>query len=170
MPCEIASGYARKTCSTTGGVKAIYVTNFGDIQSLTKDPANPHQVTAITMQTGKKFYVIGIEPESVSFTETPNVNPQGRTIYYETQISLQLPVQTANDIKWLHDLSSGVAAFVVELNDGTKRIIGHEFGCLRSGGDEQSGQAFGDPHVVNLQFTSKSSTPSPFFSGTVPTT
>jgi hypothetical protein len=96
------------------------------------------------------------------------VNPQGRTLFYETQLTLQLPVQTANDLKWLHDLSAGVTIFIVELNDGSKRIIGHEFGCLRTGGDEQSGQAFGDPHVVNLQLTSKSSTPSPFFSGTVP--
>ncbi len=170
MACEITTGYARKTCATTGGVKKVYVTNFADVTGLTLDASNPHLATAITMATGKKFYLVGIEPESASFTVTPNVNAQGRTLFYDTQLQIQLPVQSADDLKWLHDLSAGVTMFVIELNDGTKRIIGHEFGCVRTGGDEASGQAFGDPHVVNLQLGSKSATPPPFFSGTVPTT
>lgn len=164
MPCQISSGYPRKQCNSAGGVKNIYVANFSDVQSVTISSTNPAEATAIAMATGKKFYRIEVEPEVANFTITRQVNPQGRTIFYEVSLSFNVPVQTADDVLWIDTVSRGVTVFIVEMNDGTRRLIGHEYGCTASG-DEQSGTALGDPHVANLTFTTKNVSPVPFYTG-----
>ncbi|GIV51628.1 MAG: hypothetical protein KatS3mg038_2149 [Candidatus Kapaibacterium sp.] len=167
MPCEISTGYQRKQCANAGGVRAVYVANYSDVASITLDTTNKAKATAITMLAGKKFYRIGVEPEVANFSITREVNPQGRTMFYSATLNLSLPVQNENDVNWIDLISRGVSIFIVEMNDGTRRIIGHEFGCTASG-DESSGTAFGDPHVANLAFTTKSAFPPPYFTGTMP--
>jgi len=151
MPCtQTLAGIARECGANMGGIKAVYMANFEDVDTVT---ISTNVVTAITMVSSKKFYAYYFNPNTSSFTTTMQANRENGTLYFETVLSLVFPKQDATKRVEVNALAqAGLMAIVQDSNDNCW-LLGYNDPLLMTTGSAETGVARADRNGYALELT-----------------
>lgn len=151
MPCtQTLAGIARECGANMGGIKAVYMANFEDVDTVT---ISTNVVTAITMVSSKKFYAYYFNPNTSSFTTTMQANRENGTLYFETVLSLVFPKQDATKRAEVNALAqAGLMAIVQDSNDNCW-LLGYNDPLLMTTGTAETGVNRADRNGYALELT-----------------
>ena len=151
MPCtQTLAGIARECGANMGGIKAVYMANFEDVDTVT---ITANVVTAITMVSTKKFYAYYFNPNTSSFTTTMQANRENGTLYFETVLSLVFPKQDATKRVEVNALAqAGLMAIVQDSNDNCW-LLGYNDPLLMTTGTAETGVSRADRNGYALELT-----------------
>ena len=151
MPCtQTLAGIARECGANMGGIKAVYMANFEDVDTVT---ISTNVVTAITMVSAKKFYAYYFNPNTSSFTTTMQANRENGTLYFETVLSLVFPKQDATKRVEVNALAqAGLMAIVQDSNDNCW-LLGYNDPLLMTTGTAETGVNRADRNGYALELT-----------------
>lgn len=139
MACaSLSTGRSLPCKSSAGGIKAIYVTTFGDLGDLT---VSSGEVTAWAgTPTLYKYDVDGATGVEQSITASPE---NGSVFYTQTLTATLKRLDKATMVE-LDVLLKNRLSIIVEDYNSNYLLMGAEHGVNSSGGSITTGQAFGD--------------------------
>ena len=156
MSCALTSGFTLPCRDGVGGVKTIYITELANFASATIASG---VVTALTLDTGKKFWTYELTEETAEVTEKATVSVENGSIFYDQSISLQLQKQQASTRNELRLLAQN-NCLVIELDrNGKYFIYGYENGVKVESIDATTGKSMGDFNGYKLTLKGKESNP-----------
>lgn len=165
MPCALTQGYTLDCKDSIGGLVAVYFAPWEDLNVVTQASG---VVTALTMDTGKKFYKYELVKESSNFAEAVNTNVQNGTVFYTQTLEVilnKLQVNTRNEILLL---AKNRLAVIATDNQGENWFLGVAYGLDLTGGGSATGTAFGDRSGYTLTFTGNEKELAPKVTATIP--
>jgi hypothetical protein len=133
-----------------GGLKEVLFIEFDNVTAVTEASG---VVTAITVAPGKQFRRYVVPKETSFFTETPNVNVQNGSVFYQQELTIvlnKMQANTRNEIQLL--AQNRLLSIAYDLN-GKYWLLGKERAIDVSGGDGGSGTATGDRNGYTRVFT-----------------
>lgn len=158
MACSLTlTGRSRPCRNALGGVKKVWFAdgaqgdNYWDDITLTGADAGECADT----QALRDFYSYFSPKNSSSFTQTVNASIENGTVFYGQSLTLVLNNITAADIATLENMGKGRLAIVVQDNNDNYFVMGHQNGCLLTGGSGATGAALGDLNGFTLEFTAE---------------
>ena len=162
--CDIVSGFTLGCRDNTGGLKNIYILS-GSISSVNGTEG------LITSITGSGiFYKFELTRQTGDFTETINASLENGTIFYEQTVNApfhKLQSTTRNQVRTL--ARNPDILMIVETNNNEGGavffLLGQTRGLSLSGGQAQTGTAFGDLQGYTLTFTGQEPDPASALSG-----
>lgn len=144
-----------------GGLKVVYIANYGDIESITytedNDPSdNAGKVTGITMVDNAKFKGYYFRRNTASMTSTLSVDPANGTSV-STDVALSFLKQDTQKRIEISALSIGELAMIVVDANGRYWFLGKDMPVMASAGGAESGTAYtdGNRYTITLQDNSK---------------
>lgn len=147
--CGMIGTIARDCLSAVGGIKTIYVAEWGRVASVTQNSSG--QVTAITMTGDSKFLEYQIE-KGVGNLSWPSATSKenGTTVYTHT---LTIPINYATNAK---DFKLKITAYnrlmiIVLDNNDDYRLMGLTGANMTVGGGT-TGTGLGDKNGYSLTF------------------
>ena len=162
--CDIVSGFTLGCRDNTGGLKNIYILS-GSIGST----SGTEGLISVISGSGI-FYKFELTRQTGDFTETINASLENGTIFYEQTVNApfhKLQSSTRNQIRTL--AKNPDISMIVETNNsegGTVFfLLGESRGLSLSGGQAQTGTAFGDLQGYTLTFTGQEPEPASALSG-----
>ena len=145
--CELTKGRGLGGCLTTvGGVKAIYLCEFGP--AVTDCSANDSLMDVFTGITD--VYRYSMRRGAGSLAETVNASAESGTCFFTPVTTAKLGKLTVQDQNELKLIVQNTLLVFVELNEthanGNNMIFatGTDNGCVISGGTNSAGAAMGD--------------------------
>lgn len=159
MSCDIGLGRLEVCKDTIGGLKAVYLGNFGDITGVTYDITDTDVIDAVT--GNPEAYKYDLKGTS-SFTETVVSSRETGTTYFEQVIELSLKKLTPKMHKELKLMSFGRLTAVVEDNNGNFFLAGLARGLEVTGGSIQTGAALADMNGYALTLSGEEPVPANF--------
>jgi hypothetical protein len=162
--CDIVSGFTLGCRDNTGGLKNIYILS-GSISSVNGTEG------LITSITGSGIvYKFELTRQTGDFTETINASLENGTIFYEQTVNApfhKLQSSTRNQVRTL--ARNPDIIMIVETNNSETGtvffLLGQTRGLTLSGGQAQTGTAFGDLQGYTLTFTGQEPDPASALSG-----
>ena len=163
--CDIVSGFTLGCRDNTGGLKNIYILS-GSISSVNGTEG------LITSITGSgTFYKFELTRQTGDFTETINTSLENGTVFYEQTVNApfhKLQSSTRNQIRTL--AKNPDIFMIVETNNSETGtvffLLGQTRGLTLSGGQAQTGTAFGDLQGYTLTFVGQEPDPASAITGT----
>jgi hypothetical protein len=162
--CDIVSGFTLGCRDNTGGLKNIYILS-GSIGST----SGTEGLISVISGSGT-FYKFELTRQTGDFTETINASLENGTIFYEQTVNApfhKLQSSTRNQVRTL--AKNPDISMIVETNNsegGTVFfLLGESRGLSLSGGQAQTGTAFGDLQGYTLTFTGQEPEPASALSG-----
>lgn len=158
---NITSGYCGTLCrNSAGGVNRFYIGNVSEIDLSTLTYGTDGELT--NMKIGGLFAYVPFV-DSANWTETINVSPENGTLYYEQVANMVMGANSQTLRNIVRDLG-GASNIIVIVRDNNDRmfLIGDPTGkrlTWLSGGDSNSGTAYGDRNGWNLNITCRNSVP-----------
>ena len=149
MACNLTAGIALSCRDNVGGVQNVWITDFTNIDSITKNSGDT--VTSIS-GTGT-FYEFQLIRTSSQFTETVNPSLENGTVFYTQELVTyfaKLDQTKRNILKTL--AQSPRLAVVMQDNNGKYFLLGEIYGMFISAGTSVTGKALGDAAGYNLTF------------------
>jgi hypothetical protein len=165
MACALTQGYTLDCKDSVGGLTAVYFAPWEDLNVVTQASG---VVTALTMDTGKKFYKYELVKESSNFAEAVNTNVQNGTVFYTQTLEVilnKLQVNTRNEILLL---AKNRLAVIATDNNGDNWFLGIAYGLDLTGGGSATGTAFGDRSGYTLTFTGNEKELAPKVTAVIP--
>jgi hypothetical protein len=164
MACEIALGRTEKCKDSTGGLKAVYFVNWGDMTGVTYDVTNTDAIaTVLGTPSAYKYDLKG----NSSFEQTITSSRENGTTFFEQTLNLTLKKLSVVDHKQIKLLSYGRPQVVVEDNNGNFFLAGLEHGMEVTGGTIVTGAAMGDLSGYTLTLSAQEQAPANFISTTL---
>jgi len=166
MSCDITSGFTLGCRDNTGGLKNIYILS-GSIDSTSGTTGLLSELSG-----SGTFYKFELTRQTGDFTEAVNANVENGTIFYEQTANCpfhKLQSSTRNQVRVL--AKNPDIKMIVETNNGSEDGVGTFFllgqtrGLSLSGGQGQTGTAFGDLNGYTLTFTGQEPEPASELSG-----
>jgi len=166
MSCDITSGFTLGCRDNTGGLKNIYILS-GSIDSTSGTTGLLSELSG-----SGTFYKFELTRQTGDFTEAINANVENGTIFYEQTANCpfhKLQSSTRNQVRVL--AKNPDIKMIVETNNGSEDGVGTFFllgqtrGLSLSGGQGQTGTAFGDLNGYTLTFTGQEPEPASELSG-----
>ena len=152
MACDLTKGRKEPCKDVVGGIKNIYISDFGDYTAVTYDTTDTDVVDSVgTSVASFKYEVKG----NSSFEQTVNASRENGTTFFEQTLNLTLKKLTKEDNKELKLLAYGRPHIVVEDYNENLFIMGLENGADVSGGTIVTGAAMGDLSGYTLTFTAQ---------------
>jgi hypothetical protein len=162
--CDIVSGFTLGCRDNTGGLKNIYILS-GSIVST----SGTEGLISVISGSGT-FYKFELSRQTGDFTETINTSVENGTVFYEQTVNApfhKLQSSTRNQVKTL--ARNPDILMIVETNNsegGTVFfLLGESRGLSLSGGQAQTGTAFGDLQGYTLTFVGQEPEPASALSG-----
>lgn len=153
MACtQTLAGLTRDCAANVGGIKAVYIANIDDVSSVTLTSG---VISAITMDTGKKFKAYYFKRGQASMTSTPAFNDANEYAGEDTVLSLTFLRQDASKRLEMAALSVGELAVIVLDNNGTYWYLGYDNPVFRTGGEAPTGAAATDTNSYGLELTDR---------------
>ena len=87
MACALTQGYTLDCKDSLGGITEVYFMAFQDVASTTEASG---VITALTKDTGKRFYKYELTKGTSVLTENVNSNVQNGTLYYTPELTIIL--------------------------------------------------------------------------------
>lgn len=153
MSCsQTLAGLVRDCAANVGGLKAVYIVNRDDVESVT---LTADVISAITMAANKKFKGYYFKRGQASMTSTPAFNDAGDYAGEDTVLSLNFLRQDATKRLEMAALSVGELAAIVLDNNGNYWYLGYDNPVLRTGGEAPTGAAATDTNAYGLELTDR---------------
>ena len=145
-------------CShSLGGIKTVYIANYGDVESVSADTASG-KIVSVTMAPSAKFKPYQYSKKTGSMTSTLTVDETAGVNYVSTELSLVFTkMETAKRLE-LSALSIGQLAVIVEDSNGTFWYLGKDDYVSATAGGAQTGTAKGDGNNYTLTLRYESDT------------
>lgn len=164
MSCNLSAGIALGCRDNVGGVQTIWITDFDNIASITKNTGDT--VTQIS-GTGS-FYEFQLIRTSSQYTETVNASLENGTVFYTQELVTyfaKLEQSKRNILKTL--AQSPRLGVVMEDNNGHYFLLGEVYGMFVSAGSSLTGKLLGDQAGYNITFQALEQNPMNELSGTI---
>lgn len=152
MACALTQGYTIDCKDSLGGLVEVYFMNWHDLVSYTEADG---VITALTKDTGKRFWKYELVKSTSSFTENLNASVENGTIFYQQELSIiinKLQVNMRNEILLL---AQSLLVAVGKDGNGKYWILGLTRGLDVTTGTSATGVAEGDRNGYTLTFTGK---------------
>lgn len=162
MACQLQVGYAEGCKDQIGGIDAFYVIAFGDMGTITVDPATDEISDADGTFTAYKY--------EVKTDDTNLSNPfassttAGTTVFTQT-LNVALKKITATMNKELRTLALGRFHIVAADRNGNAFLMGVERGAEADSGNVMTGGATTDRSGYDIVFTAQERYPANIISG-----
>jgi hypothetical protein len=165
MSCDISLGRLEPCKDSNGGLKAVYIVNWGDVTSVTYGSGD--QTDAIDAVNGTpNAYRYELKGTS-SFTQTITSSRENGTTFFQQELALTLKKLSIVDHKQIKLLSYGRPQVIVEDNNGNLFYCGLEHGMDVTGGTIVTGAAMGDLSGYTLTLTGMEPVPANFMLDTL---
>ena len=145
-------------CShSLGGIKTVYIANYGDVESVSADTSSG-KIVSVAMAASAKFKPYQFRKQTGSMTSTLTVDETAGVNYVSTELSLVFTkMETAKRLE-LSALSIGQLAVIVEDSNGTFWFLGKDDYVSATAGGAQTGVAKGDGNNYTLTLRDESDT------------
>jgi hypothetical protein len=164
--CEITKGRSVPCFDSVGGLKDLYYINWDPTMILTFDPATG-EITDMTEEdgtTGVTMYKWEVENAS-SFTESPKVNTDNGTTYWEQVLTATFKKLDIDTRKQLQMMAYGKVQCVTVDNNGIPQLLGYLRGLRVTDGTATTGTALEDLSGYTLTQTGMEKEPALWFQG-----
>lgn len=154
---QTLAGITLDCTNSLGGIKTVYIANYGDVESVAVDEANG-EITGITMTTGATFKPYQFRKQTGSMTSTLNVDETAGINYVSTELSLVFTkMETAKRLE-MTALAKAQLAVIVEDSNGKYWYMGKDDYVSSTAGGGNTGTAKGDQNAYTLTLTDESIT------------
>ena len=164
MACDISLGRIEPCKDSSGGLKAVYFVNWGDMTGVTYDATNTDVIDAVA--GNPDAYKYDLKGNS-SFTQTITSSRENGTTFFQQELALTLKKLSIVDHKQIKLLSYGRPQVIVEDNNGNFFYCGLEHGMDVTGGTIVTGAAMGDLSGYTLTLTGMEQVPANFIGDTL---
>jgi hypothetical protein len=164
MACNLTAGIPLSCRDNVGGVQTIYITDFSNIASITKNSGDT--ITSIS-GTGN-FYEFKLFRSSSQYSEKINASLVYGTIFYTEELVCYFAKldQTKRNIVKTLGQSPRLAIVMVD-NNNNSFYLGETYGSYISAGSSVTGKALGDQAGYNLTFQALEPNPMNELSGSL---
>ena len=155
MACsQTLAGIARDCAANMGGIKRVLLANRADVASITLTSG---KVSAITMESSKKFYEYNFKPGTSSMTSNWQVNRENGVKYVQTDLVMVFNRMETTKRVEVEAMAQADLYAIVEDNNGLYWLLGLDNPLELSAGDGPTGTARTDRngYSVTLQDDSK---------------
>ena len=157
MPCIIVEGVTLDCRQGAGGVDKIYLTEWANVASVTSASGS---ISAIGMNSGKKFWEVQLEMEDALFNEDATISVENGTTFYAQTLTFSVYKMTAKNRNIVRLLTQNRLAVIVKDMDGVFRLSGETRAMHLTASASTTGKASGDKNGYNITLTGKEPLPS----------
>ena len=137
MSCsQTLAGLARDCSPNIGGIKRVLLANTSDVSALT---VTTGVVSAITMDTGKKFKAYNFNPQTSSLSSNYTVDQANNIKFVESDLVLVFAKMNTTARLEIAALAQADLYAIVEDNNGTFWLLGYDEPVGISAGDGLTG-------------------------------
>ena len=159
MACDITGGRKEPCKDVVGGLKNVYLVDFGDLGTITY---TDDEVTDLAGTfSAYKYELKG----NSSFEQTITASRENGTTFFDQTLSLTLKKLTKEDNKEIKLLAYGRPHVFVEDYNGNVMLMGAAHGADVNGGTIVTGAAMADLSGYTLTMNAQETLPANFVSG-----
>jgi hypothetical protein len=165
MACDISLGRLEPCKDSSGGLKAVYFVNWGDIDYVTYGTGDQTDGIDEIIPPGGTGIINAYRYElkgNSSFTQTITSSRENGTTFFQQELALTLKKLSIVDHKQIKLLAYGRPQVIVEDNNGNYLFSGLEHGMDVTGGTIVSGASMGDLSGYTLTLTGMEPVPANF--------
>lgn len=154
---QTLAGIQLDCTNSLGGIKTVYIANYGDISAVTVD-SGTGMVTEITMSGNTKFKQYSFRKQTGSMTSTLNVDETAGINYVSTELSLVFTKMETSKRLEMTALAKGQLVVIVEDSNNKYWYLGYDDYVSASAGSANTGQNKGDSNNYGLTLKDESET------------
>lgn len=153
MSCvQTLNGIAADCQTNVGGVREIYIANYGDVTAVEVDETT-NMIDTITMAASAKFKKYAFKKNTSSMTSTLNVDPANGINFVQTDLSLVFAKQETVKRMEIAKLSLGELRVIVLDANGKYWFLGMEEFVSATAGTAETGTNRTDGNRYTLVLT-----------------
>ena len=152
MSCsQLLNGIAADCQTNVGGVREVYIANYGDVSAVTLDETS-NMIKTITMVDSAKFKKYAFKKNTSSMTSTLNVDPANGINFVQTDLSLVFAKQETVKRMEIAKLSLGELRVIVLDANGKYWFLGKEEFVSATAGTAETGtnRTDGNKYAITL--------------------
>lgn len=152
MACVLTSDQSLGCRDAVGGVKTVYITELANKDAITASAGN---ITALTLATGKQFWIYELEKETAECVEKPTPSVENGTLFWETELKIMLHKRSAALSSEIALLAQNRLMIIVLDRNGNYWLMGETNGADLAPSESTFGKAMGDANGYALTFIAK---------------
>ena len=153
MSCsQVLNGIAADCQTNVGGVREVYIANYGDVSAVTLDETS-NMIKTITMVDSAKFKKYAFKKNTSSMTSTLNVDPANGINFVQTDLSLVFAKQETVKRMEIAKLSLGELRVIVLDANGKYWFLGKEEFVSATSGTAETGTNRQDGNKYTITLT-----------------
>lgn len=154
---QTLSGIILDCTSSMGGIKTVYIANYGDVQNVQMDAENGI-ISGVTMASGATFKPYQFRKGTSSMNSTLTADETTGLNYVTTNVDLVFTkMETAKRLE-MTALSQGQLAVIVLDSNGIYWYVTPDDYAAASAGGGETGTAKGDRNAYTLTLTAENTT------------
>ncbi len=139
MSCvQALNGIAADCQTNVGGVREVYIANYGDVTAVEVDGTS-NMISTITMAASAKFKKYAFKKNTSSMTSTLNVDPANGVNFVQTDLTLVFAKQETVKRMEIAKLSLGELRIIVLDANGKYWFLGQEEFVSATSGTAETG-------------------------------
>lgn len=156
MACALTQGLNLDCREGIGGIKEVYIIELANLSAVTEVSG---VVTAITKESGKRFWKYSLVRETSNTSEAITANEQNGTLFYTQTVNIIINKRQASVRNEILLLAKNNLVLVVVENQldssGNNKVwmFGKTQGLILGSGTSDSGTAWGDRNGYTLAFS-----------------
>src|SRR5574344_106786 len=139
MACsQLLNGIAADCQTNVGGVREVYIANYGDVTTVELDDSS-NMIKTITMAETAKFKKYAFKKNTSSMTSTLNVDPANGVNFVQTDLTVVFAKQETVKRMEIAKLSLGELRVIVKDANGKYWFLGQEEFVSATSGSAETG-------------------------------
>ena len=157
MSCsQVLNGIAADCQTNVGGVREVYIANYGDVTTIELDEVS-NMIKTITMADTAKFKKYAFKKNTSSMTSTLNVDPANGVNFVQTDLTVVFAKQETVKRMEIAKLSLGELRVIVLDANGKYWFLGQEEFVSATSGTAETGTNRQDGNRYQIVLTDYSS-------------
>ena len=157
MSCsQVLNGIAADCQTNVGGVREVYIANYGDVTTVEIDEVS-NMIKTITMADSAKFKKYAFKKNTSSMTSTLNVDPANGVNFVQTDLTVVFAKQETVKRMEIAKLSLGELRVIVKDANGKYWFLGQEEFVSATSGSAETGTNRTDGNKYQIVLTDYSS-------------
>ena len=157
MSCsQVLNGIAADCQTNVGGVREVYIANYGDVTTVEIDDSS-NMIKTITMAETAKFKKYAFKKNTSSMTSTLNVDPANGVNFVQTDLTVVFAKQETVKRMEIAKLSLGELRVIVKDANGKYWFLGQEEFVSATAGTAETGVNRTDGNKYTITLTDYSS-------------